>query len=133
MRHPTARRLLITADSGGSNGSRLRLWKTQLALLAAETGLEITVVHLPPVISKWQSHRHAVPGDDPRAAGPACSTSASAGLIGAVHAQTGLTVEARLDLASYPKGIKISDKDMAVFYTVLATPRAKTTRPNRGK
>ena len=51
--YPGARRLLITADSGGSNGSRLRLWKTELAGLAAQTGLDITVCHLPPGTSKW--------------------------------------------------------------------------------
>src|SRR5215213_7929600 len=56
--YPEARRLLITADGGGSNGSRLRLWKTQLAMLAAETGLEITVCHLPPGTSKWNKVEH---------------------------------------------------------------------------
>ena len=56
--YPTATRLLITADSGGSNGSRLRLWKTELAALATETGLAITVCHLPPGTSKWNKIEH---------------------------------------------------------------------------
>ena len=56
--YPDARRLLITADSGGSNGSRLRLWKTELARFAAEAGLEITVLHLPPGTSKWNRIEH---------------------------------------------------------------------------
>src|SRR5215208_6461808 len=56
--YPDADRLLITADSGGSNGSRLRLWKTQLAELATETGLRITVCHLPPGTSKWNKIEH---------------------------------------------------------------------------
>ena len=56
--YPHADRLLITADSGGSNGSRLRLWKTQLAALATETGLQITVCHLPPGTSKWNKIEH---------------------------------------------------------------------------
>jgi len=56
--YPAARRVLITADSGGSNGSRLRLWKTELASFAAETDLEITVLHLPPGTSKWNRVEH---------------------------------------------------------------------------
>jgi Rhodopirellula transposase DDE domain len=56
--YPNARRLLIAADSGGSNGSRLRLWKTELAGFAAQTGLEITVLHLPPGTSKWNRIEH---------------------------------------------------------------------------
>jgi hypothetical protein len=148
--YPTARRLLITADSGGSNGSRLRSWKTQLALLAAETGLEITVVHLPPGTSKWNriEHRLFSAITVNWRGRPLTSYEVIVETIGAVTTKTGLTVEARLDLGSYPKGIKISDKDMAVFektllnrhifhpdwnYTVLATPRAETTHLNRGK
>ncbi len=59
--YPGAGRLMITADSGGSNGSRLRLWKTELAALAAQTGLEITVCHLPPGTSKWNKIEHVCP------------------------------------------------------------------------
>ena len=148
--YPEARRLLITADSGGSNGSRLRLWKTELAVLAAETGLEITVVHLPPGTSKWNriEHRLFSAITVNWRGRPLTSYEVIVETIGAVTTKTGLTVEARLDLGSYPKGIKINDKDMAVFektllnrhdfhpdwnYTVLAMPRTDTTRPNQGK
>lgn len=145
--YPAARRLLITADSGGSNGSRLRLWKTELAVLAAGTGLEITVVHLPPGTSKWNriEHRLFSAITVNWRGRPLTSYEVIVETIGAVTTKTGLTVEARLDLGSYPKGIKISDKDMAVFektllnrhdfhpdwnYTILATPRADTTHPS---
>ena len=56
--YPSARRLLITADSGGSNGARLRLWKTELAAFAAQADLSITVCHLPPGTSKWNKIEH---------------------------------------------------------------------------
>lgn len=145
--YPGARRLLITADSGGSNGSRLRLWKIELAGLAAETGLEITVVHLPPGTSKWNriEHRLFSAITVNWRGRPLTSYEVIVETIGAVTTKTGLTVEARLDLGSYPKGIKISDKDMKVFektllnrhvfhpdwnYTVLTTPRTDTTHPN---
>jgi Rhodopirellula transposase DDE domain len=148
--YPGARRLLITASSGGSNGSRLRLWKTELAALAAETGLEITVVHLPPGTSKWNriEHRLFSAITVNWRGRPLTSYEVIVETIGAVTTKTGLTVEARLDPGSYPKGVKISDKDMAVFektllnrhdfhpdwnYTVLATPRIDTTRPSQGK
>ena len=74
--YPDADRLLITADSGGSNGSRLRLWKTQLAELATETGLRITVCHLPPGTSKWSRGRDR-PHGRPPARIPTCGTTAS--------------------------------------------------------
>lgn len=148
--YPGARRLLITADSGGSNGSRLRLWKTELAVLAAEAGLEITVVHLPPGTSKWNriEHRLFSAITVNWRGRPLTSYEVIVETIGAVTTKTGLTVEARLDLGSYPKGIKISDKDMAVFektllnrhdfhpdwnYTILLAPNPDTTRPSQGK
>ena len=74
--YPGANRLLITADGGGSNGSRLRLWKTQLAQLAAQTGLRITVCHLPPGTSKWSRGRDR-PHGRPPARIPTCGTTAS--------------------------------------------------------
>jgi hypothetical protein len=148
--YPAARRLLITADAGGSNGSRLRLWKTELAALAAETGLEITVVHLPPGTSKWNRIEHRLFSAITMnwRGRPLTSYEVIVETIGTVTTKTGLTVEARLDLGDYPKGIKISDKDMKVFeatrldrhvfhpdwnYTVLTAPRADATRPSRGK
>ena len=148
--YPAARRLLITADAGGSNGSRLRLWKTELAALAAETGLEITVVHLPPGTSKWNRIEHRLFSAITMnwRGRPLTSYEVIVETISAVTTKTGLTVEARLDLGDYPKGIKISDKDMKVFeatrldrhvfhpdwnYTVLTAPRADATGPSRGK
>ena len=148
--YPAARRLLITADAGGSNGSRLRLWKTELAALAAGTGLEITVVHLPPGTSKWNRIEHRLFSAITMnwRGRPLTSYEVIVETIGTVTTKTGLTVEARLDLGDYPKGIKISDKDMKVFeatrldrhvfhpdwnYTVLTAPRADATRPSRGQ
>jgi hypothetical protein len=148
--YPAARRLLITADGGGSNGSRLRLWKTELAALAAETGLEITVVHLPPGTSKWNRIEHRLFSAITMnwRGRPLTSYEVIVETIGTVTTKTGLTVEARLDLGDYPKGIKITDKVMKVFeatrldrhvfhpdwnYTVLTAPRADATRPSRGK
>jgi DDE family transposase len=148
--YPAARRLLITADAGGSNGSRLRLWKTELSALAAETGLEITVVHLPPGTSKWNRIEHRLFSAITMnwRGRPLTSYEVIVETIGTVTTKTGLTVEARLDLGDYPKGIKISDRDMKVFeatrldrhvfhpdwnYTVLTAPRADATRPSRGK
>lgn len=148
--YPAAHRLLITADAGGSNGSRLRLWKTELAALAADTGLEITVVHLPPGTSKWNRIEHRLFSAITMnwRGRPLTSYEVIVETIGTVTTKTGLTVEARLDLGDYPKGIKISDKDMKVFeatrlnrhvfhpdwnYTVLTAPRADATRPSRGK
>jgi len=148
--YPAARRLLITADAGGSNGSRLRLWKTELAALAAETSLEITVVHLPPGTSKWNRIEHRLFSAITMnwRGRPLTSYEVIVETIGTVTTKTGLTVEARLDLGDYPKGIKISDKEMKMLeatrldrhvfhpdwnYTVLTAPRANATRPSRGK
>jgi hypothetical protein len=74
-------RLLITADAGGSNGSRLRLWKTELAEFAAQTGLTITVCHLPPGTSKWSRGRDR-PCGRPPAQIPACGTTALGSYLG---------------------------------------------------
>ena len=145
--YPAARRLLITADSGGSNGSRLRLWKTELSVFAAEAGLEITVAHLPPGTSKWNRIEHRLFSAITMnwRGRPLTSYEVIVETIGAVTTKTGLTVEARLDLGSYPKGVKISDKDMKAFeatrlerhrfhpdwnYTILSAPHADTTRPD---
>ena len=115
--YPEATRLLITADSGGSNGSRLRLWKTELATLAAETGLEITVVHLPPGTSKWNRIEHRLFSHISMnwRGRPLTSHEVIIETIGAVTTRTGLTVQAALDTGSYPKGIRITDKDMKTF------------------
>jgi len=115
--YPNATRLLITADSGGSNGSRLRLWKTELAVLAAETGLAITIAHLPPGTSKWNRIEHRLFSHISMnwRGRPLTSHEVIIETIGAVTTKTGLRVRAALDTGSYPKGIRIADKDMKVF------------------
>jgi len=112
-----ATRLLITADSGGSNGSRLRLWKTELAELAAETGLEITVAHLPPGTSKWNKIEHRLFSaiSNNWRGRPLESHEVIVNTIAAVTTRTGLTVTADLDTNAYQRGIKISNKDMKAF------------------
>ena len=112
--YPDATRLLITADSGGSNGSRLRLWKTELAALAAQSGLAITVCHLPPGTSKWNKIEHRLFSAISRSwrARPLTSHEVVIETIRATTTTTGLTVKAELDLGVYEKGIKISDQQM---------------------
>jgi Rhodopirellula transposase DDE domain len=117
--YPAAARLLITADSGGSNGSRLRLWKTELAAFAAETGLDITVAHLPPGTSKWNKIEHRLFSAITMnwRGRPLESHQIIIDTISAVTTTTGLTVTAVLDTGIYPRGIKISNKDMTAFET----------------
>jgi hypothetical protein len=112
--YPDAGRLLITADAGGSNGSRLRLWKTELAALATETGLAITVCHLPPGTSKWNKIEHRLFSAISRSwrARPLTSHEVVIETIRATTTTTGLTVNAELDLGAYQKGIKISDQQI---------------------
>jgi hypothetical protein len=122
-RYPKASRLLITADGGGSNGSRVRLWKRELQQLANELGLDIMVSHLPPGTSKWNKVEHrlfsfisqnwrakplvsyrVIPGSSPRTE-----------LISATTTKTGLTVRCELDTRQYPSGIVVSDAEMAAI------------------
>jgi hypothetical protein len=105
--YPDARRLLVTADSGGSNGSRLRLWKTELAAFADETGLQITVCHFPPGTSKWNKIEHRLFSFISKnwRARPLTSHEVIVNTIGATTTKTGLTVKAQLDTGSYPTGI----------------------------
>ena len=112
--YPAASRLLITADSGGSNGSRLRLWKTELAVLASQTGLAITCCHLPPGTSKWNKIEHRLFSAISRSwrARPLTSHEVVIQTIRATTTTTGLTVHAELDHNVYEKGIKISDQQM---------------------
>lgn len=112
--YPNATTLTITADSGGSNGNRLRAWKTELAAFAAGTGLSITVPHLPPGTSKWNriEHRLFSAITTNWRGTPLTSHEAVVSLISATTTTTGLTVGAALDTGSYPTGIKISDKTM---------------------
>jgi len=113
-RYPDAGRLLVTADAGGSNGYRARAWKAELARLAAETGLEITVLHFPPGTSKWNKIEHRLFCHITRnwRGRPLTSHEVIINTIAAVTTSTGLTVTATLDLGSYPGGVKVSDQDM---------------------
>jgi len=115
--YPNAKRLLINADAGGSNGYRVRLWKTELAALATDTGLAITVCHYPPGTSKWNKIEHrlfsAITSN--WRGQPLTSYQVVIELIGATTTRTGLTVHAEADTNSYPRGIKISDAQMAAI------------------
>lgn len=113
--YPNARRLLITADSGGSNGVRVRLWKTELQKLADETGLEISICHLPPGTSKWNRIEHRLFSyiSQNWRGKPLVSHEVIVNLIAATTTRTGLQVRAEVDRRKYPKGIKVSDKDVA--------------------
>jgi hypothetical protein len=116
-RYPNATRLLITADCGGSNGVRLRLWKRELQTLADQLGIAITVNHLPPGTSKWNRIEHrlfAFITQNWRGK-PLVSHQVIVQLIANTTTTTGLTVACRLDKASYEKGIKVSDTEMAAL------------------
>jgi transposase len=113
-RYPNAKRLTITADGGGSNGSRVRLWKRELQTLANELGIEITVHHLPPGTSKWNKIEHRLFSFITMnwRAKPLVSYRVIVDLISATTTDTGLTVRCELDTNLYPKGIAVADKDM---------------------
>ncbi len=116
-RYPDARRLLLTADGGGSNGSRLRLWKWELQRLADETGLAISVCHFPPGTSKWNKIEHrlfAFITQNWRGQ-PLVSYAAILSLIAATTTATGLTVESYLDTNRYPVGRTVTDEEMATL------------------
>jgi transposase len=106
--YPGARRLLVTADAGGSNGCRTRAWKTGLADLAAQAGLEITVCHFPPGTSKWNKIEHRLFAQISRnwRARPLTSHEVIIKTIAATTTRTGLAVTAALDERAYPTGIK---------------------------
>ena len=112
--YPHASRLLITADGGGSNGYRTRAWKTELAQLATETGLTITVCHLPPGTSKWNKIEHRLFSHISMnwRGRPLTSHEVIVNTIAATRTQTGLHVHAQLDTGSYPTGVKIPDQQM---------------------
>ena len=115
QRYPQATTLTITADCGGSNGNRTRLWKTELQQLADQTGLVIRVCHFPPGTSKWNKIEHRLFSfiSSNWRGKPLVSRQTIVSLIAATTTRTGLTVHARLDERSYPKGIKISDAELA--------------------
>jgi len=113
-RYPEATRLVITADGGGSNGSRLRLWKRELQRLADELRIDIVVHHLPPGTSKWNKIEHRLFSFITMnwTARPLVSYRVIVDLISATTTDTGLTVRCELDSADYPKGIVVSDREM---------------------
>ena len=113
--YPQARELLITADAGGSNGYRIRLWKRELQKLADETGLTLTICHFPPGTSKWNKieHRmfcHITANWRGR---PLSSLEVAVNLIASTTTKTGLSIHADLDLCGYKKGIRVSKDEMS--------------------
>jgi hypothetical protein len=116
-RYPTPDRLMIMADGGGSNGSRVRLWKMELQKLADTTGRTLMVCHYPPGTSKWNKieHRLFCHITQNWRGRPLTSRLAIVELIAATTTKTGLTVRCELDTNSYAKGIKVSDAEMATL------------------
>ncbi len=143
--YPDARRLLITADAGGSNGYRTRAWKAELAALAAETGLEITCCHFPPGTSKWNKVEHRLFSHITMnwRGRPLTSHDVIINSIAATTTRTGLSVDARLDDGTYPTGVKVTSAQMAALpisrhpfhgdwnYTLHPAPRHATTTATR--
>jgi hypothetical protein len=117
-RYKQSRRVLITADSGGSNGNRNRLWKYELQQLADETGLVIEVCHYPPGTSKWNKIEHRLFCHITRnwRGVPLESHQVVVNLVGATRTGEGLEVHCRLDETAYEKGRKVSDIDMAELH-----------------
>jgi len=139
--YPDATRLLITADAGGSNGYRNRLWKMELASPAADTGLQITACHYPPGTSKWNKIEHRLFSHISMnwRGRPLTSHQTIVNLIANTTTATGLKVRAELDHGYYPTGVKITNKQLADLpltrhhwhgdwnYTLAAHPQPKTT------
>jgi Rhodopirellula transposase DDE domain len=113
--YPQARELLVTADSGGSNSSRSRLWKVALQHLADDLGMAITVCHFPPGTSKWNTieHRLFCHITNNWRGRPLVSRAVIVNLIGSTTTTTGLHVEAALDTNTYAIGIKVTDEELA--------------------
>jgi transposase len=113
--YPKAARLLITADAGGGNGARVRLWKLDLQKLADQTGLEISICHLPPGTSKWNKIEHRLFSfiSQNWRGKPLVSHQVIVNLISATTTKTGLRVRAEIDPGKYPKGVKVSDEEVA--------------------
>ena len=114
-KYPQAQQLLITADGGGSNGSRVRLWKLELQKLADETGLAIAVCHFPPGTSKWNKIEHRLFSfiSENWRGQPLTSLKVIVSLIAGTTTRKGLRVRAEIDDQLYPAGIKVPDKQMA--------------------
>ena len=113
--YPKAARLLITADGGGSNGSRVRLWKLELQKLADETALKIAVCHFPPGTGKWNQIEHRLFSRITQnwRGKPPIGLEVIVSLIAATRTTTGLKVHSELDTRAYPKGVKVSDQEIA--------------------
>jgi hypothetical protein len=116
-RFPNAKKLLITADGGGSNGSRCRLWKVALQDLADKTGLELGVCHFPPGTSKWNKieHRLFCHITQNWRGKPLVSHEVIVNLIANTTTQTGLKIQAELDTRRYETGITVSDTELAAI------------------
>jgi hypothetical protein len=112
--YPDATKLLITADGGGSNGSRVRLWKTELQRFADETGLEISVCHFPPGTSKWNKIEHRMFSyiSQNWRGRPLVSIETIVNLIGATKTKKGLVIKTSVDTNQYAKGTKITDDEI---------------------
>jgi hypothetical protein len=134
--YPTATSLLITADAGGSNGPRVRLWKWELQQFANRTGLTITVCHFPPGTSKWNRIEHRLFSHIATnwRGKPLVSLAAVVSLIAATRTTTGLRVRSEIDRRRYPKGVVVSEDQM---HQVRLRPHAfhgewnYTIRPKR--
>lgn len=115
--YPKAKQLLITADGGGSNGSRLRLWKLCIQHLADDLGLAIAVCHFPPGTSKWNKieHRMFCHITENWRGRPLISRAVIVNLIGNTRTRQGLRINAELDENRYEKGIKVSDEELAAL------------------
>ena len=111
--YPKARGILITADCGGSNGYRVRLWKTELQILANELGIEITVLHFPPGTSKWNKIEHRLFSFISKnwRGRPLISLALIVNLIGSTKIGSGKKVECVIDSHRYERGIEISDEE----------------------
>ena len=122
-RYPDATKLLITADCGGSNGYRVRLWKVALQRLANKTGLCISVCHFPPGTSKWNKIEHSMFSYISMnwRGRPLISHETIVNLIGSTTTRTGLTINAELDVNLYEKGIHVSDAELEKVNLTKAT------------
>ena len=140
VRFPEARRLLVTADAGGSNGYRVRAWKWHLQQLADETGLEITVCHFPPGTSKWNRIEHQLFSFITMnwRGRPLTDIGTIVKLIGSTTTESGLTVQAHYDPVVYERGVRITDGQMKQIqirahdwhgdwnYTISSTPELQS-------
>ena len=139
-RYPKATRLLVTADCGGSNGARVRLWKRELQALANELDIAITVCHLPPGTSKWNKIEHRLFSFITQnwRGRPLVSYQTIVQLIAATTTDTGLKVQCEIDANTYPSGVKVSDAEMSAIaiehhdfhgdwnYTISPRPSARS-------